>query len=68
MKNIEAIAQKLDLKHSSPLDIKPGELYLAHKNNGPQILTCKKNEVSFIVPVEHAYCYDMCDCVKLNEG
>jgi len=46
--------------------IKPGDLYLAKKNTGPHLLTCRENNGSFIVPEEkNVYWFNVCDCVKI---
>ena len=46
--------------------IKPGDLYLAKKNTGPHLLTCRENNGSFIVPEEkNVYWFDVCYCVKI---
>lgn len=65
MSKVEMIAKELGFRYSSPLEIQPGDFYLARKNTGPKILTCKSNNVSFITPVEKEYCYNLSDCVKL---
>jgi len=46
-------------------EINSGDIYIAEKNTGPKLLTCKKRELTFIVPVENAYCFDICDCMKV---
>ncbi len=45
--------------------IKPKDKYLAERNTGPYILTCKKVQDGYIVPVEEGYCYDLHECVKI---
>lgn len=61
------LAIELGLK---PLDepIKPGDYYLARRNTGTHLLECKSvSERSYIVPVENAYCYNICDCIKIEK-
>jgi hypothetical protein len=46
--------------------IQPGDLYLAERNTGPQLLTCKYvHPRNWIVPIENAYSYDTWECVKI---
>ena len=49
--------------------IAPGDLYLAKKNTGWKLLTCKSfHKAGFIVPEESGqYCYDLCDCHKVEQ-
>lgn len=49
-------------------EIKPGDKYLAARNVGAQLLTCKENDRvnRWIVPEEKAYLYDTNECVKVK--
>jgi len=56
-------------------EIVPGDLYIAERNTGPKLLTCRKvfpvGEGGYIVPVESAYAYSICECrkvIKIEEG
>jgi len=52
----------------------PGQLYIAKRNTGWKLLTCKsvtmmkspmETEPDFIVPQEMAYCFDSWECFKV---
>lgn len=46
--------------------IEVGDLYLAKRNVGWKLLTCKDNSnPSFIIPVENAYYYSRHECYKI---
>ena len=49
-------------------DIKPGDTYIAERNVGLKVLTCKENnqDRGWIVPVESAYSYDTGECIKIE--
>lgn len=48
--------------------IKPGDLYLAGRNTGPHLLTCKNVDPrNWINAVEPAYSFDTWECVKVVE-
>ena len=49
-------------------EIKPGDLYLAIRNQEPQLLTCKEVNIirNWVVPVEDAYLYDIHECFGLE--
>lgn len=47
-------------------EIKPGDKYMAERNTGPYILTCRQVQDGYIVPVETAYCYDLYECIKIT--
>lgn len=53
--------------------VEAGDLYIAERNTGPQLLTALKvmNEESlaggFIIPTTHHYPYDVSECVKVVE-
>ena len=47
-------------------EIKPGDLYLAERNTGPQLLTCREVKDNYIIPVEMAYCYDVWECMRIK--
>lgn len=70
--SIKERADELDLVVSSD-PIRPGDTYLAERNDGPKLLTCNKvinnslGEPSYVVPEENAYCYDVWECVKIVE-
>ena len=50
-------------------DIESGDLYIAERNTGPHLLTCKYRDVErgYIVPTTLAYLYNTCECVKVVE-
>ena len=49
--------------------IQVGDLYLAGRNTGVKLLTCREVEVAqrFIVPTTIDYCYDTWECVPVVE-
>jgi len=47
-------------------EIKPGDMYLAGRNVGIQLLTCHKVTDNYIVPKEKAYPYDVWECKKIQ--
>lgn len=58
-------------------EVNEGDLYVAERNQGPKLLTCKKHIRDdprggysgwFVVPVELAYCYDTHECVRVKEA
>lgn len=48
-------------------DIESGDLYIAERNTGPHLLTCKYREGGYVVPTTLAYPYNTCECVKVVE-
>jgi len=50
------------------LDIEPGDTYLAERNSGVKLLTCKEHNraKNWIVPVEDAYLFDTWECVRIE--
>ena len=59
----EGILVKIDTGST----IKPGDIYLAKRNTGWKLLTCKENNLDkfFVVPEENAYWYDLDECFKV---
>jgi len=49
-------------------DIEPGDTYIAERNVGLKVLTCRKNnrEMGWIEPVEPAYSYDTGECLRIE--
>jgi hypothetical protein len=49
-------------------DIQPGDTYIAERNEGLKLLTCKHNNVKdyWIEPVENAYSYDTGECFRIE--
>lgn len=64
MRAIEIRAEELGLVQSSR-PIAPGDKYLAERNTGPKVLTCKEVKDGYVVPVEQAYCFDLWECVVI---
>ena len=71
---VEGVYQMTPEKQSGQL-LEPGDLYVAEKNTGPQLLTCKEVKltipdgrfVAWVVPEEEAaYCFDFWDCVGVT--
>ncbi len=58
----EGVELKLD---DTP--IKPGDLYLAERNTGPKLLTCREVSSQFqcIHPIEIGYSFDTWECRKV---
>jgi hypothetical protein len=44
-----------------------GDLYLAGRNTGPHLLTCRKISDNCVFPEEAAYAYDLCECRKVDD-
>jgi len=66
--SIREDAEQQGLKVSDE-DILPGDLYVAKKNMPLQLLTCKENNGSFIVPEEkYAYWFNVHYCMKVVEN
>ena len=66
--SIREDAEQQGLKVSDE-DILPGDLYVAKKNRPLQLLTCKENNGSFIVPEEkYAYWFNVHNCMKVVEN
>ncbi len=65
VKSIRARATELGLIYSEE-PIKPGDTYLAERNTGPHLLTCKfVDPRHWIEAVEDAYPYNTWDCIKI---
>ena len=67
MRPVEKTAHKLEILYTSD-PIKPGDMYLAERFNGPKILTCKKinSEERYIIPTDRAeFYFNFYDCVKI---
>lgn len=59
-------------------EVRAGDTYIAERNVGPQLLTCKEVtpyesdllgmrwSAPWITPVETAYCYDIGECVRVK--
>lgn len=49
-------------------DIEPGDTYLAERNSGVKLFTCKSHnrDENWIVPVEDGYLYDTWECVRIK--
>ena len=48
-------------------DIRQGDYYIALRNTGPKLLTCREvDKRGWVVPVELAYCYDTYECLKVK--
>lgn len=48
-----------------PSPLKPGDVYLAERNVGPQLLTVRVINIGAVFPVEQAYPYDLHECAKV---
>jgi hypothetical protein len=51
-------------------ELLPGDLYIAERNTGPKLLTCQEVKVNenYVVPKDFpAYCFDIHECVKVEE-
>lgn len=53
--------------------IQPGDLYIAERNTGPQLLIAKQiarpenGSLAYVIAAEVAYPYDLRECVKIVE-
>lgn len=45
--------------------IQPGDLYIAGRNTGPHLLTCRELGNGCIHPVERFYAFDLDECRKV---
>jgi len=71
-KNIRITAKEMGFVTSND-PIQPDDTYLAERNTGPKLLTCREvvynnfNEPSYIIPKEEfEYPYDAWECVKVE--
>ena len=64
----EAFAAENDLQVMWDVPVMPGDLYLAKRNTGFQLLTCERLGEACVWPKEHAYFYDFSECVKVTEA
>lgn len=46
--------------------IQSGDTYLAERNTGPHLLTCRRVQNGYVVPEGFAYCFDVWECVKVK--
>lgn len=51
-------------------EIEPGDLYVAERNTGPHLLTARvvDTQSGCIVPTDHAYPFNLHECVKVCEA
>lgn len=58
---VEVEGVKMEIVDRPPIN---GEMYVAERNIGKQLLTAKfvDNINRWVVPVEKAYLYDLCEC------
>lgn len=47
--------------------IGPGDLYIAERNTGPHLLTCRELGVGCVHPTTLDYAFDTSECVKVRE-
>lgn len=66
-KIVEDFAKENNLKILWDDEICVGDFYLAKKNTGFKLLTCKEvnKKECFLNCAEKEYPYDICDCVKV---
>lgn len=59
---------KADME-SSGTDLKPGDMYVAKRNTGWELLTCEYVNLvgGWVMPKETAYLYDLHECHKVIE-
>lgn len=57
------------VKVDSSAEITQGDIYLAKRNTGWKLLTCRENKIAkgYIVPMENAYPYNTRECYKVVE-
>ena len=53
---------------SSDQELRPGDTYLAERNTGPHLLTCRENvkDGPWIHAAERAYSYNTGECIKID--
>lgn len=51
-------------------EIEPGDLYIAERNTGPNLLEAQRidTENGYIVPTSRDYPFDLSECVKVKEA
>lgn len=49
-------------------DLEPGDTYIAERNSGMKLLTCRDNdhENGWVFPTERAYAFNVGECVKVE--
>ena len=69
VEDVKKVAEDLGVKLCWGEDIKPGDLYLAQRNQGVKLLTCRyvNLEHRWVCPTTAAYPYDLHECVKVVE-
>lgn len=57
---------KADME-TSGVDLRPGDMYVAKRNTGWELLTCEyvNLEGGWVMPKETAYLYDLHECLKV---
>lgn len=61
----EKFAKENDLCLDWETEIVSGDLYIAKRNTGWKLLTCKEVKNDIVFPVESAYPYNYHECVKV---
>jgi hypothetical protein len=62
---VEEMAEKLGVTLCYGEPVLPGDLYIAMRNTGPHLLTCKFLGDACVFPKEVAYPYDFNEVVKI---
>jgi len=65
---IEKLAEELGVTLCYGEAIQPGDLYLAMRNTGPKLLTCRELGKACVFPTNWDYPYDFSECVKVRES
>lgn len=63
LNRVDAEAQGFALAWGEP--IRPGDTYLAKRNTGWKLLTCRDLGEACVYPVEMRYAFDFNECVKV---
>jgi len=61
---VEIEGLRLEIENKPP---KNGEMYVAERNVGKQLLTAKEVDTKnrWVIPVESGYVYDLCECKRV---
>ena len=64
---VHVAENSVDAEMETSLLLHPGDLYMARRNTGWHLLTCRTVQVSqhFVVPMEVAYCFDTWECYRV---
>ena len=64
---VEVADDTVEAEMTSQSLLRPGAMYLAKRNTGWKLLTCRLVDTQrhFVVPMEVAYCFDTWECYRV---